>query len=91
MPALKRVLGDMLGKGEIGGAGARFRVDFRQRALLREAEAALDRAAGTAAGLGMEFVALDLRAALDALGGLSGRTIEEDLLDRIFSRFCLGK
>lgn len=91
LPALKRVLGDMLGKGEVGGAGARFRVDFRQRALLREAEAALDRAAGTAAGLGMEFVALDLRAALDALGGLSGRAIEEDLLDRIFSRFCLGK
>jgi tRNA modification GTPase len=88
---LKRILAEMLRGGEMDSAGARFRVDFRQRALLREAEAALGRAADTAVGLGMEFVTLDLRAALDALGGLSGRDVGEDLLDRIFSRFCLGK
>ncbi len=88
---LKKALAGMLGGGEAGGAGARFRVNLRQRALLREAEAALDRAAGTAPGLGMEFVALDLRAALDALGGITGRSVGEDLLARIFSRFCLGK
>jgi tRNA modification GTPase len=39
----------------------------------------------------MEFVAADLRSALAALGGISGRASDEDLLDRIFSRFCLGK
>ena len=87
---LRAALARMIG-GEGDGAGARFRVDMRQRALLREAEAALERAAGTAPGLGMEFVALDLRAALDALGGITGRDVGEDLLDRIFSRFCLGK
>ena len=91
MADLKRILAEMLRGGEMDSAGARFRVDFRQRALLREAEAALGRAADTAVGLGMEFVTLDLRAALDALGGLSGRDVGEDLLDRIFSRFCLGK
>ena len=73
------------------GPGARFRITLRQRALLREAEAALDRACGSAPGLGMEFVAADLRAALAALGGISGRASDEDLLDRVFSRFCLGK
>ena len=87
---LRRLLGAMLGGGD-AGPGARFRVSLRQRALLREAEAALERAAGAAPGLGMEFVAADLRGALAALGGISGRASDEDLLDRIFSRFCLGK
>jgi tRNA modification GTPase len=87
---LKGVLGTLL-RGEDAGPAARFRITLRQRALLREAEAALDRAAGAAPGLGMEFVAADLRCALAALGGISGRASDEDLLDRIFSRFCLGK
>lgn len=84
---LKARIARLLGAGEGGG---RFRVTLRQQALLREAEAALERAAG-AAGLGMEFVAADLRVALSALGGITGRASDEDLLDRIFSRFCLGK
>lgn len=88
---LRGKLGELLQEEGISAASARFRVNLRQRALLREAEAALDRAVGIAPGLGMEFVSLDLRAALDALGGLTGRRVGEDLLDRIFSRFCLGK
>jgi tRNA modification GTPase len=87
---LRRAIRRMLAGGE-SKAGARFRVDLRQWALLREAEAALERAASTAPGLGMEFVALDLRAALDALGAITGRDVTEDLLDRVFSRFCIGK
>ena len=70
--------------------GARFRLSLRQGSLLKEAEAALTRAT-SAAEMGMEFVSADLRAALAALGGISGRSTDEDLLDRIFSRFCLGK
>lgn len=88
---LRAKLGEMLGSGAGEGGAAHFRVNLRQRALLREAEGALERAAGIAPGLGMEFVSLDLRAALDALGGITGRQVGEDLLDRIFSRFCLGK
>jgi tRNA modification GTPase len=88
---LRRLVGSLLGRDDPGRSGARFRVTLRQRALLREAESALDRAAGAAPHLGMEFVAADLRAALAALGGISGRSTDEDLLDRIFSRFCLGK
>jgi tRNA modification GTPase len=86
---LKRKVADLL-RGE-DRPGARFRVSLRQGALLREAEAALDRASAAAPALGMEFVSADLRAALAALGGISGRSTDEDLLDRIFSRFCLGK
>ena len=38
-----------------------------------------------------ELVALSLRAALDQLGEMTGAVYTNDLLDRIFSRFCIGK
>ena len=38
-----------------------------------------------------EFLSLDLRAALDALGEITGETTPDDILDRIFSTFCIGK
>ncbi len=38
-----------------------------------------------------EFLSIDLRYALDALGEITGETTTEDILDRIFSRFCIGK
>jgi tRNA modification GTPase len=39
----------------------------------------------------LEFVALDLRIAVNAVGEVVGKTITEDLLDAIFSQFCIGK
>ena len=38
-----------------------------------------------------ELVALELRAALEQLGAMVGAVYTDDLLDRIFSRFCIGK
>jgi tRNA modification GTPase len=38
-----------------------------------------------------ELVALELRAALDQIGETAGVVHTPDLLDRIFSRFCIGK
>lgn len=38
-----------------------------------------------------EIIAVDLRAALEALGEIVGEVFTEDLLDKIFSQFCIGK
>lgn len=38
-----------------------------------------------------ELLALELRGALDQLGEMTGAIYTDDLLDRIFSRFCIGK
>lgn len=64
----------------------------RWRAGLEEAVAALEEAMALSAGReGAELVAPPLRRAIDALGEIVGAVYTEDLLDRIFSRFCIGK
>jgi tRNA modification GTPase len=38
-----------------------------------------------------EFISVDLKVALDSLGEITGKTVTEDILDEIFSQFCIGK
>lgn len=65
---------------------------LRHRDALARAHDALGQAEGSVqAGLSGEFVAMDLRAALDALGEITGVVTTDDILDRIFSEFCIGK
>lgn len=63
----------------------------RQRTLLRETVASLRRSIDAARGAGEELVAEDLRAAAHSLGRLLGRVDVEDVLDKIFREFCIGK
>ncbi|MFN3487011.1 MAG: tRNA uridine-5-carboxymethylaminomethyl(34) synthesis GTPase MnmE, partial [Planctomycetota bacterium] len=88
---LRERIARRLGGEEALVSGGRYRVNVRQYGLLREAREALARAAASGTAFGVECLALDLRAALEALGGVTGRFVGEELLDRIFSRFCLGK
>ena len=64
----------------------------RHRDALRRAAEHLAAAAVTLAdGLPLDFVSVDLRAGLEALGEITGETATADLLDRIFAEFCIGK
>jgi tRNA modification GTPase len=42
-------------------------------------------------GMSNEFISMDLRAALDAVGEIIGKTSTEDILNHIFANFCIGK
>jgi len=64
----------------------------RCRDSLDRSAAALQQTLSAAeSGLGDELISIDLRAALDALGEIAGAIYTDDILDRIFSRFCIGK
>ncbi|MFN0008922.1 MAG: GTPase, partial [Planctomycetota bacterium] len=73
-------------------AGVSREIAQRHRRALADAGAALDAALGARrSGAALEIVAEHLRASCEALDAITGSTTSEDVLDRIFARFCLGK
>jgi tRNA modification GTPase len=62
-----------------------------QEALRRAAEHLQASLSPLEQGLPLDFVSIDLRAAYESLGEITGETAGEDLLDRIFREFCIGK
>jgi tRNA modification GTPase len=63
----------------------------RQRRLLEQAESALNRAISEGQAGREDTFAEELRVAAQALGRLTGRVDVEDILDKIFRDFCIGK
>jgi len=67
-------------------------INARHQAILLRARSSLEHAIGALESrLPLDLVSVDLRAATDAVGEIVGQTATEDLLDIIFSRFCIGK
>lgn len=64
----------------------------RQVEALRRTVDALERASvAQSDGLPMDFIAIDVREAVQSLGEILGIGIGDEVLDRVFSRFCIGK
>jgi len=88
---LRAALASLLGADRAGGLAGAV-ANPRHTDALARARAALARAGEAArAGAPGEIVALELRECLSAIGEVSGRSAGEDLLERIFARFCIGK
>jgi len=78
--------------GEAAGDEPPLVTNARHRDALLGAGEALDRAAGAwAGGTEPELVAVELMEASSAVGEIIGETTPEDVLARIFERFCVGK
>ncbi len=66
--------------------------NLRHKQALEKAAARLSQAAQNAfGGASPELTAADIRDALDSLEAICGKTLNDDVLDRIFSKFCIGK
>ena len=82
----------LLWSGQIPAEALEVTINSRhQDALNRARAAAVQGAEALRGGLGLELVAVDLRIAANAVGEVVGKTATEDLLDAIFSQFCIGK
>lgn len=87
---LARAVGEALAGSSVGGSGREL--SLRHSLALREAaEHVREGRQGWGAGMPLELLAEELRAATAHLDEITGRTTPEDLLDQIFARFCLGK
>jgi tRNA modification GTPase len=72
--------------------GELIALNIRQGTALRRAMEALERfVRELEEGSPAEILSLELREALDACGEVTGRSAAEDILDEIFSKFCIGK
>jgi tRNA modification GTPase len=78
--------------GRSGDQGLQVALNRRQRDLAARAVASLERSleAGVQQ-LPWDFWTIDLRAAVRALGEITGVEVSEAVLDRVFARFCIGK
>ncbi len=92
LDGLKRALSDLVKQGTINSREHVWAVNQRHKTALEQTKISLQSALGSATGgLSSEFIALDLRGALDSLGLIIGATYTEDILERIFNDFCIGK
>jgi tRNA modification GTPase len=91
LDALRTHLAETVHRGDLS-AVQECVFNARQTRALCTARDELQQAQETVqAGMGYEFAALNLRAANEALGTVTGEVTPQDVLDRIFSTFCIGK
>ncbi len=84
----------LVGSGSIASsAGSRALITrTRHKQALQQAQQALHNSLATLQqGLPLDLIAVDLYAALEFLGEITGETVRENVLDRIFAQFCIGK
>jgi len=90
--ALKDAIKELAWSGEIRAEMLQVMINSRHQDALNRARAATVRTMDALRGdATLELVALDLRIAVNAVGEIVGKTATEDLLDSIFSQFCIGK
>lgn len=89
---LKDAIVAEMASGQIHAGTHEVTINARHEDALRRAREGTQRALeALRAGLPPELIATDLRLAVQAVGEIVGKTTTEDLLDSIFSQFCIGK
>ena len=92
MDELKRILTEKFASGAVKANDQVIITNERHKFLLMEAEKSLENVEKSIQdGLSEDFFTIDLMGAYTSLGKILGKEIEDDLADRIFSKFCMGK
>jgi tRNA modification GTPase len=89
---LKKQITEKLSLAEPPQSQEMIVINTRHEILLQEANHALERAfSNSQSNSPPEIISSDLRQALRAIGEIVGETTNEDILDRLFKNFCIGK
>lgn len=88
----EKILNEMFLKGDISFNDEIYITNMRQKAALQSAYQSLNKVIDSIDMMMPEdFYTIDLLDAYEALGNITGETIGEDLVNEIFSKFCMGK
>ncbi|NJM86386.1 MAG: tRNA uridine-5-carboxymethylaminomethyl(34) synthesis GTPase MnmE [Hydrococcus sp. RU_2_2] len=89
---LEKAILESVETGDLTAANLDIAINQRQAAVLTRAKIALEQVQETINNqLPLDFWTIDLRTAIQSLGEITGEEVTESVLDRIFSRFCIGK
>jgi tRNA modification GTPase len=92
LEALKEAIRESVWSGQAGGEMLEVMINARhQDALRRARDHTVNTVEALRANRPLELAAMDLRIATNAIGEIVGKTTTEDILDSIFSQFCIGK
>lgn len=92
LEALEQTLLKTVEASNLSAANLDLAINQRQAGAIAKAQNALQQVQATIqAGLPLDFWTIDLRAAIQDLGEVTGEAVTESMLDEIFSRFCIGK
>ena len=92
IPELESLILETVFSGKVIASNEPIASNPRHRDLFRRALVHVQEAQGALSeGLPADLVAIDVSEAVNALGEITGETASEDLLDRIFGSFCIGK
>ena len=89
---LEKSIREMFFQGEISFDDEVYITNARHKTALKEAEKSLEMVTESIeAGMPEDFFSIDLMGAYEALGKILGESLGEDLVNEIFSKFCVGK
>ncbi|MBN3875131.1 MULTISPECIES: tRNA uridine-5-carboxymethylaminomethyl(34) synthesis GTPase MnmE [unclassified Nostoc] len=90
--ALETAILEIVQSGKVQAADMDLAINQRQAAALTQAKISLEQVQATIVQqLPLDFWTIDLRGAIQDLGEITGEEVTESVLERIFSRFCIGK
>lgn len=90
--ALETAILELVKAEKVQAADMDLAINQRQAAALTQAKISLEQVQATITEqLPLDFWTIDLRGAIQALGEITGEEVTESVLDRIFSKFCIGK
>jgi len=89
---LERAIADLYFEGQIEAQDLTYLSNARHIALLKQAESTInDATEAMRNGMPIDLVQIDLTRAWELLGEIIGDTVQESLINQLFSQFCLGK